>query len=106
MRVRYTKFDERFLSMAREQQLRSLFLDLLMHTGGNVRMALDWLDEIANRHGFWPDGMDIEKFQEMMVDEGYISPESRPENGKLSEASKTRYKPTRRAERAIRTNAF
>lgn len=106
MRYRYSKFDERFLDMAREKQLKDLFLELLMHTGGNVDQTLDWLGELAERHGLWPEGMGPEDFKEMMMDQGYITPEHKPGPGKVGDVNKERYKPTRKAERAIRTDAF
>jgi Ca-activated chloride channel family protein len=105
VRYRYTQFDERFRSQAREKQLRDLFLQLLMHAGGDVDQALEWLDEIAKRHGLWGDDMDLEKFKEMLRDEGYITAERQPGKGRLGEAS-MRLRASRKAERAIRQNAF
>ncbi len=106
MKIRYTQFDARFQHEALEKQLKELFLQLLMHSGGHVEEALDWLQELADRYGLWPEGMDMEQFREMLQDEGYISAEGRPGKGHQADPSKTRYTPTRKAEKAIRTNAF
>jgi uncharacterized protein with von Willebrand factor type A (vWA) domain len=106
MQVRYTAFDKRFLELARQEQLKNLFLELLMHTGGNVKTALDWLSELADRHGLWPEETDLEKFTETLTEEGLISSDHRPGKGKMDDPSRSRYVPTRKAERAIRTNAF
>lgn len=107
MRVRYSQFDERLLEMAREKQLTNLFLELLMQSGGDVEAALEWLSQVADRHGLWPEGMDAEDFKEMLMDQGYISPDhNKNQPGQMADKSKARYTPTRKAERAIRTDAF
>ena len=106
MEFRYSRFDERFLQAAREEQLTKLFLELLMHVGGDVDEALRWLKDLADRHGLWPEGMDLEDLKDMLVDKGYISAASSPRKGQTKGTSRARYKPTRKAERAIRTDAF
>lgn len=106
MHYRYTQFDARFRDRALEEQLKELFLQLLMHTGGNVEEALEWIKELADRYGLWPEGMDLEKFKELLQNEGLISAEGRPGKGKTADPSLVKYKPTRKAERAIRTSAF
>jgi Ca-activated chloride channel homolog len=106
MKYRYTQFDERLLAVAREKQLQQLFLELLMQTGGNVEDALEWLDEIARRHGLWPEGMDVDRFREQLADDGYISADAPPQKRARAEARPGGYKPTRKAEKAIRSSAF
>ena len=106
MRYRYTQFDERFAQEQREEQLTKLFLELPMHSGGDVDEALNWLQDLADRHGLWPEGMDLESFKELLADKGYIQSERSPGKGRLGEPSRERFKPTRKAEKAIRTDAF
>ncbi len=106
MKVRYTKFDPRLLDLAADERLRRLFLELLMHTGGNVEEALEWLKELADRHGLWPEGEGIEEFREKMVEQGYITAQGRPGKGRKGEVTPPRYVPTRKAEKALRSDAF
>jgi uncharacterized protein with von Willebrand factor type A (vWA) domain len=106
LHYRFTQFDARFLSAAREEDLKKLFLELLMHAGGNVDDALDWLAQIAGRHGLWPDGMDLEQFKDLLIDQGYITAESRPRKGAHGDGRPMGYKPTRKAERSIQSTAF
>ena len=106
MRYRFARFDEQFLNGLREKQLRELFLQLLMHTGGDVEAALEWLKELAERYGLWPEGMDMEQFKELLVAQGLIAAEGPPHKGRVGDARPMRYKPTRKAEQAIRVDAF
>lgn len=106
MKVRYTQFDERLAEMAREKQLTNLFLELLMQSGGDVESALEWLSQVADRHGLWPEGMDADAFKEMLIQQGLISSDNKPQPGQMADRSKAKYVPTRKAERAIRTDAF
>ncbi|MCX7014415.1 MAG: VWA domain-containing protein [Candidatus Sumerlaeota bacterium] len=106
MRYRYTQFDERFRQMERLEQLKNLFLQLLMHTGGNVGEALEWLDLLAKRYNLWGDDLDLEKFKQLLIDEGYLAPEGRPGRAGQGEGPPGALKPTAKAERAIRHDAF
>jgi len=106
MRYRYTQFDPRILEAAREKQLTNLFLQLLMHSAGDVEEALEWLEQLADKHGLWGDGMDMEKFRELLQDKGYIRADQRPGKGRRGAKQRMKYQPTRKAERAIRTDAF
>jgi Ca-activated chloride channel family protein len=77
-----------------------------MHTGGDVDEALEWLDTLAQRHGMWDGELDLEKFRQWLRDKGYISAEDRPRRGMRGDVEAMRLKPTRKAERAIRADAF
>ena len=107
VRYRYTQFDEQAMQEAREQQLKKLFLQLLMHTGGNVDKALEWLKDLADRYNLWGDDMTPEQFKETLQEEGYITPDKQQKSqGKTTERQRMRFVPTPKAERAIRTDAF
>ena len=106
MDYRFTRFDARFLDVMREEEMKKLFLELLMHAGGNVDEALEWLQEIADRYGLWPEGVDSGEFRERLIEEGYITAEQRPRKGTSADPRPMRYRPTRKAEAAIRSNAF
>jgi uncharacterized protein with von Willebrand factor type A (vWA) domain len=105
MRVRYTAFDPAHLAGQRLDQLRSLFLQLLMHSGGDVERALKWLDDVAKRYGLWDEDLDLEQFKDHLLDEGLITAERRPGKGGKREP-RQRLHSTRKAERAIRQDAF
>jgi Ca-activated chloride channel family protein len=106
MRYRYTLFDPNHYSRNRIDQLKELFLRILMNNGGDVDDALEWLNTLAERHGLWPEGMDINQFSEWLQEKGYISAESPRGKGTHDKARGMRYRPTRKAEKAIRTDAF
>ncbi len=106
MQYRYTKFDPRILQFAREKQLVSLFLQLLMHTGGDVEQALEWLQALADKYRLWGEEMDLEKLKRLLQDQGYIAAEDKPGSGKMGEGARMRLKASRKAERAIRLDAF
>ena len=86
-------------------QLRELFLRLLMHSGGDVERALEWLRRIADQHGLWGENVDMDRLREHLLDEGLITAEGRPGTGSRAEPQ-MRLRATRRAERAIRQGAF
>ena len=106
MKVRYTQFDERLLQEAREQQLKKLFLQLLMHTGGNVEKAMEWLKDLADRYSMWGDEMTPENFKDLLQEEGYIAPQNQKGQGRMTDRQRLKYVPTAKAERAIRMDAF
>ena len=106
MRYRYTKFDPSQLAEQREEALQKLFLELLMHTGGDVDEALEWLERLADQYGLWPEGMDIEEFRERLMDEGYIRADGPPGKGRREPVKPVKYTPTRKAEKSIQSNAF
>ncbi|MBN1517963.1 hypothetical protein JXA32_15465 [Candidatus Sumerlaeota bacterium] len=108
MRYRYTQFDPRIIEAAREKQLTDLFLQLLMHAGGDVDRALGYLDDIAERYGLWDEEMDLERFKELLEQEGYIRADQFHGKGKgeRRKVERARYKPTRKAEKALRSDAF
>lgn len=56
----------------RLEQLISLFSQLLMRTGGNVREALDWLERIDRRYGIFDKDLTMQQFVEELKKRGYL----------------------------------
>lgn len=107
MKYRYTQFDEQVLQAAREKQLKKIFLQLLMHTGGNVEKALEWLKDLADRYSLWGDEMTPDNFKDKLQEDGFISPQNNQKGqGRMTDRQRLKYVPTAKAERAIRLDAF
>jgi Ca-activated chloride channel homolog len=74
MHLRYERWDhnkerqERLL-----EDLTKLFRTLLGKSAGDVEQALDWLDQVAQKYGLWDDYMNLERFKDMLKQEGQVS---------------------------------
>lgn len=106
MRYRYTQFDEELMQLAREKQLKKLFLKMLMHTGGNVDKALEWLKDMADRYDLWGDDINPNNFKDLLQQDGLIAPQNQKGPGRTTDKQRLKYVPTAKAERAIRMDAF
>lgn len=72
MKYRFTRFDP---SAHRDEQLneiRKLFNQLLMHTGGDVEEALEWLRSLWEQYDFFKGGISFEEFKEWLEEKGYL----------------------------------
>lgn len=56
------------------RELRRVYQHLLLATGGDVELALKWLDQIATRHRLYPPGMDLEGFRRLLLGQGEVEP--------------------------------
>lgn len=73
MHFRYRIFDpSRASREERIRQLLDLFRQLLTHAAGDVDQALAWLDDIAERHGLWGEGVDLDTIRELLERRGTI----------------------------------
>ncbi len=93
---RYQRYDPelgRFRDLLGE--LRRVFNELLLRTGGDVEEALRWLDQIGERHGVWTERFSIEEFREILERDRTVA---RGAKGKLALTSK--------GERVIRTESL
>ncbi|MCB9882128.1 MAG: VWA domain-containing protein [Planctomycetes bacterium] len=73
MKFEYRAWDEQ--AEERERRLRDLlklYRMLLQRTAGDVDEALDWLDEIAERHDLWGQGITSETFRRLLEEHGQI----------------------------------
>ena len=77
MRWRYSRYDPK--RHGREQRFRhfeAIFNFLLVKTGGDVDEALNWLDHIGNRYGWWDDQYGIADFKADLLRNGTVAPTS------------------------------
>jgi uncharacterized protein with von Willebrand factor type A (vWA) domain len=79
------------------EQVLPLFLELLTHTSGDVDEALDWLRQVDEEHGVFPDGYTLEDFKNDLRKNGIIG--DNPGKGGRTEM-------TGKAERLIRERAL
>jgi Ca-activated chloride channel family protein len=54
------------------ERVLPLFLELLTHTSGDVDEALDWLRQVDEEHGVFPDGYTLEDFKNDLRKNGII----------------------------------
>jgi len=72
MRFRYTHLDPEVLELLRRlEDLRRLFDELALRTGGDVPEALRWMKELQRR-GYIPGDVDLEKFAGTLEKAGVI----------------------------------
>jgi len=72
MDYRFTQFDPSVLKEERFEQLRRLFNQLLMRTGGDVEAALDWLRRLWEQHDFFGGEVGFEEFKDFLEEKGYL----------------------------------
>ena len=74
MKFEYSLWDVGRESMDRRvRQMLKLYQRLLNHTAGDVDEALQWLDQLAERHGLWGAGLDLETFKKLLERAGQIN---------------------------------
>ncbi len=95
MRIAYLQFDsEEARKRVTRAELMKLWNQLLLMSAGDVEQALEWLKQIAQRHGFGDQNW-FEEFVQSLIDERLIETN---EGGTLV--------PTKKAERAIRKDSL
>jgi uncharacterized protein with von Willebrand factor type A (vWA) domain len=96
MRFRYSRWDE---SLSRNMTLRSLtklFTHLLTQSAGNVEKALEWMEYLGRRYGFFDKDFTVEHFKEYLKDEGFVR----------EDGPSARVQLTAKGEQQIRSDAF
>ncbi|HYF48859.1 MAG TPA: VWA domain-containing protein [Planctomycetota bacterium] len=53
--------------------LMKLFRTLLAKSAGDVEQALEWLDMIAQKYDLWDDQMNLERFKDLLKQDGQVS---------------------------------
>jgi Ca-activated chloride channel homolog len=104
MHIAYLEFDEaeawRRIGL---KQLLKLWNELLLMTSGDVARALDWMEELWERHNITGGRMSFEEFQDMLEREGLIR--RRPGESEEGDGP-AEYDLTRKGERAIRKDSL
>ncbi|MCA9409588.1 MAG: VWA domain-containing protein [Candidatus Omnitrophica bacterium] len=72
MDYRFEKFDPQTIKDERLEQLRQLFNQLLMRTGGDVEEALDWMQRLWEYHNFFDGEVSFGEFKEYLEEKGYL----------------------------------
>ncbi len=94
MRFIYSEWDESLLQQLRQMRdLMSIFNHILLQVNGNVKMALQIMEQLK-RLGYLPEGANLDEFRRQMENENIINID--PSGPKL----------TRKGERALRQDAF
>ena len=70
---RYLRFDPS--SRDTEQlfsELERVFQQLVLMVGGDVEQALEWMEGLGKRHGWFDHGLSLEEFRRRLLDDGQI----------------------------------
>jgi len=78
------------------ERLLEVFVELLTHTSGDVDEALDWLRELDKEYTLTDENYTIDDFEEDLKEKGFL----------IDADGSGGYKPTAKAERAIRNHAL
>jgi uncharacterized protein with von Willebrand factor type A (vWA) domain len=72
MDYRFTQFDPSAHRDEQLEQLRKLFNQLLMQTGGDVEQALAWMQRLWEHYQFFEGEMSFEDFKDWLEENGYL----------------------------------
>ncbi len=95
MDYRFTQFDPSAFRDEQLEEIRKLFNQLLMNTGGDVEEALEWLRRIWEQYNFMDGEMSFEEFREWLEEHGY-----------LRENAQGEYEITAKGEYSIKSDAL
>lgn len=106
MRIAYLEFDmQEALRRMGLKQLKKLWNELLLMSAGDVDQAMQWLEQLWERHNLMQGQMSFEEFMRLLEQEGLIrrrdgQPDANPEGPPGG------FELTRRGERAIRKDSL
>lgn len=96
MLYRYTKWDERITRQMTMKSLSKLFTHLLTQSSGDVEKALDWMEYLGDKYGFFNDELTIDDFKKFLEEEQFVRTNDKTQQFEL----------TSRGEQKIRSDAF
>lgn len=96
MLYRYTKWDERISRQMTMKSLSKLFTHLLTQSNGDVEKALQWMEYLGDKYGFFNEDLTIEDFKEYLQNQDLVQPSRTSQRLEL----------TSRGEQRIRSDAF
>lgn len=82
---RFTKFNPKEDERSLFQQLLDLFMEILVHTSGDVEEAFDWLKQIDDEHGLTNEDYTLEDFRKELESKQFIQ---QPGKGKARLSAK------------------
>jgi uncharacterized protein with von Willebrand factor type A (vWA) domain len=68
----FSRFDASENSKSRFEQMLDLFLQILLHTNGDVAEAMNWMNQLDRKYGFTNDQYGMGDFIDEMKEKGYI----------------------------------
>lgn len=72
MDYRFTEFDPTPFRDQQMEELRKLFNQLLMNTGGDAEQALAWLQRLWEQYDFYDGEVSFEEFRQYLEDKGFL----------------------------------
>lgn len=57
-------------------RIKDLFLEMLLHTSGDVSEAFDWLNELSDRFSIFDDDYTLADFKSDLISSGFFTPDS------------------------------
>lgn len=107
MRIAYLEFDmQEALRRMGLKQLKKLWNELLLMSAGDVDQAMQWMEQLWERHNLMQGQMSFEEFMRLLEQEGLI----RRREGRLGddnpEGQPGGFELTKRGERAIRKDSL
>ena len=96
MLYRYQKWNEKLEHQATLKSLMKLFNHLLLQANGDVDQALEWMEYLNRKYGFFNDELTMEDFKAYLDEQQFVK--ENPKTSKLELTGK--------GERQIRTDAF
>lgn len=107
MRVAYLEFDmQEALRRMGLKQLKKLWNELLLMSAGDVNQAMQWLEQLWERHNLMQGQMSFEEFMRLLEQEGLIRRREGRFGDDNPEGPPGGFELTRRGERAIRKDSL
>jgi Ca-activated chloride channel homolog len=96
MHIRYSQWDDRVMREMTIKKLMKLFTHLLTQSSGNVDKALQWMQYLGERYGFFNEEFGLDDFKQHLEEQNYVKPNDKTQ----------RFELTSKGEDKIRTDAF
>ncbi|MCB9931851.1 MAG: VWA domain-containing protein [Planctomycetes bacterium] len=107
MRIAYLEFDmQEALRRMGLKQLKKLWNELLLMSAGDVDQAMQWLEQLWERHNLMQGQMSFEEFMRLLEQEGLIRRRDGQPDANNPEGAPGGFELTKRGERAIRKDSL
>lgn len=107
MRIAYLEFDmQEALRRMGLKQLKKLWNELLLMSAGDVDQAMQWMEQLWERHNLMQGQMSFEEFMRLLEQEGLIRRRDGQLDANNPEGPPGGFELTKRGERAIRKDSL
>jgi uncharacterized protein with von Willebrand factor type A (vWA) domain len=107
MRIAYLEFDmQEALRRMGLKQLKKLWNELLLMSAGDVDQAMQWMEQLWERHNLMQGQMSFEEFMRLLEQEGLIRRREGQLDANNPEGPPGGFELTKRGERAIRKDSL